>query len=53
MSSNNSKYGQSSLYSVLRGNKNFFAKLNNNPNLGNLQSVRVMSIVLDETHPRF
>jgi hypothetical protein len=53
MSSNNSKYGQSSLYSVLRGNKNFFAKLNNTPNLGNLQSVRVMSIVLDETHPRF
>jgi hypothetical protein len=52
MSSNNSKYGQNSLYSTLNGNKNSI-KLDDNSNLGKLQAVRVMSIVLDENHPRF
>ena len=52
MSSNNSKYGQTSLQSTLNSNKEIF-RLNNNLNLGKLMAVRVMSIVLDETHPRF
>jgi hypothetical protein len=52
MSSNNSRYGQSSLYSTLNGNKGT-SRLNDNFNLGKLIAVRVMSIVLDEAHPRF
>jgi hypothetical protein len=52
MSSNNSKYGQSSLYSTISGNKNPI-RLDDTFNLGKLQAVRVMSIVLDEFHPRF
>jgi len=52
MSSNDSKYGQSSLYSTISGNKNPI-RLDDTFNLGKLQAVRVMSIVLDEFHPRF
>ena len=52
MGSNNSKYGQSSLYSTINGNKNPI-RLDDAFNIEKLQAVRVMSIVLDETHPRF
>jgi len=52
MSSNNSKYGQTSLQTTLNGNKGI-SRLNDNLNLGKLTAVRVMSIILDETHPRF
>jgi hypothetical protein len=39
-------------YKTLNGNKNSI-KLDDNSNSGKLQAVRVMSIVLDENHPRF
>jgi len=52
MSSNNSKYGQTSLQTTLNGNKGV-PKLDIGSNLGKLISARVISIVLDETHPRF
>jgi hypothetical protein len=52
MSSNNSKYGQTSLQTTLNGNRTFFGLIPKSTS-ENLTSVRVMSIVLDETHPRF
>jgi hypothetical protein len=52
MSSNNSKYGQTSLQTTLNGNKSTI-KFNDGFNLGKPISARVMSIILDENHPRF